>query len=128
MPLVRQNVITEAWVKVPAGEGDHVEPPIYIPIEPPLGIWGPNDPRPTPPIYIPAPPPGGWEGVHPMPPIYLPVPPPDNDPHPENPIYWPVYIEHPIVLPPAMDDLPEVVKEKLRDFLTGNLPEYAAPH
>jgi len=49
---------------------------------PPLGLWGPNDPRPTPPIYIPAPEPPGGGG------------------EPAHPIYIPVYPEHPIVLPP----------------------------
>jgi len=34
-----------------AGGDPHPEHPIYIP-EPPLIIWGPNDPRPTPPIVI----------------------------------------------------------------------------
>ncbi len=59
-------------------EGLHPMPPIYIPPqEPPLGIWGPDDPRPTPPIYIPV------EGLH-----------------PEHPIYFPVEPTHPIVLPP----------------------------
>jgi hypothetical protein len=54
---------------VSADEDDHPMPPIYIPIEPPLSIWGPNDPRPSPPIYIPVPPPGSppgfWGGVPP---------------------------------------------------------------
>jgi hypothetical protein len=36
------------------------------PTEPPLVIWGPDDPRPSPPIYIPIQPPEG-------PPAYLPV-------------------------------------------------------
>lgn len=49
--------------------------------EPPLGIWGPTDPRPTPPIYIPAP------------------VPPDSGLKPEHPIYIPVFPTHPIVLP-----------------------------
>jgi hypothetical protein len=59
-----------------------VYPPVVWPPLPPLGIWGPTDPRPTPPIYIPAPtPPTGGE-------------------KPEHPIYIPVYPAHPIVLPP----------------------------
>ena len=43
------------------GGGSPVDPSYGIPIErpehpivqPPPGIWGPNDPRPTPPIYLP---------------------------------------------------------------------------
>src|SRR5499427_1259276 len=42
--------------------------------QPPLGIWGPTDPRPTPPIYIPQPPLGMWgpNDPRPTPPIYIP--------------------------------------------------------
>lgn len=66
--------------------------------EPPLGIWGPTDPRPTPPIVIPEPPGGGpplviWGGGNepfPTPPIVIPMPPLPDPPHPE----------HPIVIPP----------------------------
>jgi hypothetical protein len=62
------------------------EHPIYFPIvpdnslpdvpgtEPPLVIWGPDDPRPSPPIYIPIqPPPVEGGGGSPQPPIYIPV-------------------------------------------------------
>jgi len=71
-------------------EGGEPKPP-YIwppviwggPVEPPLGIWGPTDPRPTPPIYIPIVPPAESGGEH-----------------PEHPIYLPVSPTHPIVLPP----------------------------
>lgn len=66
--------------------------------KPPLGIWGPGDPRPTLPIYIPpegGPPPLGiWGPTDPRPGWGLPGP----QPHPE----------HPIVLPP---DLPEETPE-----------------
>lgn len=71
-----------------------VSPPIYYPPtggggggggapQPPLGIWGPTDPRPTPPIYMPpgggggSPPLGIWGGgnvPYPTPPIYFPPP------------------------------------------------------
>lgn len=61
--------------------------------EPPLGIWGPNDPRPTPPIFIliPGYPPltiwGGANQPFPTPPIHIPGLPPlqiwgPNDPRP----------------------------------------------
>ena len=57
--------------------------------QPPLGIWGPTDPRPTPPIYVPVP------------------PPPESGLSPEHPIYIPVYPAHPIVLPlPPTDARP----------------------
>ena len=59
------------------------------PPEPPLGIWGPTDPRPTPPIYIPAPEPPPEGGGEPG--------------EPTHPIYLPVYPAHPIVLPPDVD-------------------------
>jgi hypothetical protein len=58
--------------------------PIFPPeggVEPPLGIWGPTDPRPSHPIYIPVP------------------PPPDSGLKPEHPIYIPVVPAHPIVIP-----------------------------
>jgi hypothetical protein len=77
------------------------------PEEPPLGIWGPTDPRPSHPIVLPPGPiqgpvfpahpiviPPGWVLV-PSHPIYVPVAPPN---HPANPIYIPVedcaYVEH----------------------------------
>jgi hypothetical protein len=72
--------------------------------EPPLGIWGPTDPRPTPPIYIPVPPPTEEGGAKPEHPIYIPVwpahpivipVPPDLGAHPEHPIAYP-----PLVWPP----------------------------
>ena len=37
--------------------GGPIEPPPDIPVQPPLVIWGPGDPRPTPPIVIPPEPP-----------------------------------------------------------------------
>lgn len=76
------------------------------PPEPPLGIWGPTDPRPTHPICIP--PDAIAPGV-PTHPIFLPVypshpiviPPDGLAPGvPTHPIYLPVYPSHPIVIPP----------------------------
>jgi hypothetical protein len=59
----------------------------------------------------------------PTPPIYIPVePPPGSGLKPEHPIYIPVYPAHPI----APGDI-EAVKEKLKEFLTGNLPPSAGP-
>ena len=55
--------------------------------EPPLGMWGPNDPRPTPPIYHPGDkPPGMWgpNDPRPTPPIYMPKPPPEYPNAPEG--------------------------------------------
>jgi len=88
-------------VEPPTDGGDaHPEHPIYLPPvvwpplppKPPLGIWGPTDPRPTPPIYLPLPTPpdsgGGEPGV------------------PAHPIYFPVYPAHPIVLPPDGGEKP----------------------
>jgi hypothetical protein len=38
-------------------------------------------------------------------------------------------VEQPIYLPPYVDnELPGAVRQKLREFLTGNLPEYVVPH
>lgn len=74
--------------------------------QPPLGIWGPGDPRPTNPIVIP--PDAVAPGV-PTHPIHLPVypshpiviPPGSLAPGvPTHPIYLPVYPAHPIVIPP----------------------------
>jgi len=67
------------------------------PAQPPLGIWGPTDPRPTPPIYLP--PGGGGQppGV-PTHPIVIPPTPPGTDP-PQP--------AHPIVLPPVPPDPPQ---------------------
>jgi hypothetical protein len=74
-------------------EGLHPEHPIA---EPPLGIWGPNDPRPTPPIYLPSFPP------HPTHPIVIPPPPDPSNGLPTHPIYIPGYPAHPIVFPPSI--------------------------
>jgi len=83
-------------IPLPPDEGEPQPPYVWPPqiwagpILPPLGIWGPTDPRPTPPIYIPIVPPessGGGE-------------------HPANPIYLPVSPEHPIVLPPDEEGPP----------------------
>ena len=86
---------------LPPGQGGYPSHPIYLPPYPsqglppfpshpiapggpPLGVWGPNDPRPTQPIYLPSPPGSG------APPIaaQLPVFPPEAT--------------HPIVLPPEV--------------------------
>jgi len=71
-PVVIEGKGTALSIEDPPGSG-----------EPPLGIWGPTDPRPTPPIHLP--PPGGGGpvdpgygipiGGHPAHPIYLPDPP-----------------------------------------------------
>jgi hypothetical protein len=64
---------------------EHPIPPVVwppLPERPPLGIWGPTDPRPQPPIYIPIAP-----------------PPVEGEAHPEHPIYFPIYPAHPIVIP-----------------------------
>lgn len=95
--------------------------PIIPPTQPPLGIWGPTDPRPTHPIAPGGPPLGIWGGgnvPYPTPPIYYPGAPvyPDQGlPRPpgipSHPIYNPPYPDqglpgsqprptHPIVLPP----------------------------
>jgi hypothetical protein len=69
-------------------------PPVVwppLPERPPLGIWGPTDPRPQPPIYIPI----------------KPIAPPVEG-HPEPPIYFPVYPAHPITIPPFDDAHPEL--------------------
>jgi hypothetical protein len=139
MPFKAMNVVVAAMVPVQGTETDpHPEHPIYIPIDPPpdSGL------SPEHPIYIPVVPPEIWGGVppeyvdiglpEPQPtpehPIYIPVPPPpDSDLSPEHPIYIPVYPEHPIVLPPE-SGLSDEQKEKLRGFLFGNLPPFAAPH
>ena len=54
-PIVPDNTLPD----VPPGGGGEPQPPLVI--------WGPDDPRPTPPIYIPIQPPGG------VPPAYIPV-------------------------------------------------------
>jgi hypothetical protein len=140
VPLKKQNVIVEAMVPVPADEGAHPEHPIYIPVTPPpdSGL------SPEHPIYIPVPPPTVDNSLPPYPdntlpgsqpspehPIYLPItPPPDSGLSPEHPIYIPVYPDnslppypdHPIQLPPP--DLTEDQKQKIKEFLFGNLPPY----
>jgi hypothetical protein len=96
-----------------------------------VDIGGPAD-QPKPDQGLPEPQP------HPEHPIYIPVPPPPNSGlSPEHPIYIPVAPTHPIVLPPLGGDggdgeWTDEVKEKLKAFLTGNLPpfnppEYVAP-
>jgi hypothetical protein len=56
-------------------------------------------------------------------PIYLPItPPPDSGLAPTHPIYVPVYPAHPIY--PA--DIEEI-KQKVKDFLFGQLPPSAGP-
>lgn len=153
----RQLVVVEAWV--PGAPSDaHPSHPIYYPepIPPdvaPPEIWGgANEPFPTPPIYLPVPrPPDGpplgiWGGANepfPTPPIYLPSRPPAglviwggaNETFPTPPIYIPIDPERPELpdLPP-WNELPDEVKQKVIDFLTGNLPpnphpppDYVAP-
>jgi hypothetical protein len=92
----------------PSGGGEHPEHPIPpvvwppMPPKPPLGIWGPTDPRPTPPIHLPP--------VHAQPPIYIPIIPPEGGGEPgtpAHPIYMPVYPSHPIVLPPDEEEPPK---------------------
>jgi hypothetical protein len=101
-------------VTPPGGGGPPVPThPIYIPIvpehpivippeqpeppQPPLGIWGPTDPRPTNPIYLPI---GGT---------------PDTPNVPTHPIYIPVYPSHPIVLPPEENgDLKPTIRSTFR--------------
>lgn len=77
--------------------GGPIVPPPGPDHPPPLGIWGPTDPRPTPPINFPP----GWVGG--VPPV-LPVPPDVTLPPPGSP---PVILPgttptHPMVPPPAI--------------------------
>lgn len=116
--------------------GAHPEHPWVPPGQPPLGIWGPTDPRPSPPIanvpgapgYQPptGTPPGG---AHPSHPIYFP------DAHPEQPIYLPPRIwgggnepfpTPPIYLPPKPTTPPPSgeVKPPPPDGGWGYHPEY----
>jgi len=77
----------------------------------------------------------GLPGSQPSPehPIYIPItPPPDSGLSPEHPIYLPVYPSQgpgfptqPIQLPPP--NLSEDQKQKLLEFLHGNLPEFVQP-
>jgi hypothetical protein len=99
MPLAYIHWITGT------GGGEHPDNTLPVP-QPPLGIWGPGDPRPTNPIVIP--PDAIAPGV-PTHPIFLPVypshpiviPPDGLAPGvPTHPIYLPVYPSHPIVIPP----------------------------
>ena len=90
--------------------GGEVQPP--HPGQPPLGIWGPTDPRPTPPIHMP--PSGGGQPPRPWGPIHYPdqglpgnQPYPDqglpgNQPYPDQglPGSQP-RPSHPIYIPPA---------------------------
>ena len=125
------------------------------PVEPPPEEKPPGFP--THPIYLPpyvdnSPPTDqpypdqGLPGDQPHPDHTLPgdLPHPDqglpgDQPKPEHPIYLPPYIdnslpgpqphpEHPIVLPPDIEEgLTDEQKEKLQEFLTGNLPPFEAP-
>lgn len=58
------------------------QPPTQPP-QPPIGIWGPTDPRPTPPIAGPNRPP--WWGMAQDPSYGIPV---GGVPHPSHPIHW----------------------------------------
>src|SRR5262245_23830275 len=72
------------------------------PGQPPLGIWGPTDPRPSPPIYMPP----GWWG---------------------NPGGWNPHPEHPIVIPPPPTDPPDnpgAIKPPPEGGGWGYSPEY----
>jgi hypothetical protein len=132
----------------PPDSGLSPEHPIYIPVEPPLGTWGgvapphvdisPPGAQPGPDQGLPGDQPRpdqGLPGAQPGPshPIYIPItPPPDSGLAPEHPIYIPVEIwgdielpTHPIQLPPT--DLTDDQKQKLRDFIFGNLPPSAGP-
>ena len=88
--------------------------PIYP--EPPLGIWGPTDPRPTPPIYLP---PGS--GV---------VLPPGVPAHPN---FLPVVPAHPIVLPDPPEKPPGAEEWQWRwtneyHWVLDPPPSAAQPH
>jgi len=89
--------------------------PVYPPAgggEPPLGIWGPTDPRPTPPIYWPGypnwptQPPGGGGGQPGVPTFPIWGPPGSN--FPDKPGYPPVagHPLPPIPVPPEAPNLP----------------------
>jgi hypothetical protein len=109
---------------------------------PPVGIW-PSPGHPAHPIAPGGPPPGIWPspGV-PTHPIYIPVdPPPDSGLSPEHPIYIPVEPPQPplgiwgggnvpMPTPPIYipDWVDEETKQKIKDFLFGNLPPAAGPH
>jgi len=55
-------------------------------------------------------------------PIYIPITPPGGSGgEPTHPIYIPVYPSHPIVLPPAPEEVLEQIKAAV-EFLFGNLP------
>lgn len=72
--------------------------PIIPPGQPPLGIWGPTDPRPTPPIPI-------YPGGTPNPPVIWPgpgVPPEGQAPIPSHPIALPGDPWWPPTAPPTM--------------------------
>jgi hypothetical protein len=97
----------------------------------------PPDAYPEHPIYLPpyvdnAPPTDqphpdqGLPGEQPRPDHELPgdQPRPDQGLPGEQP-----EVEHPIYLPPYVDNtLPGEVAQKLKEFLTGNLPEHVEPH
>ena len=104
-----QQVLVYAWVF----DGSE-QPP-----QPPLGIWGPNDPRPTPPIVVPPggnypQPPGIWgpndprpsnpiSGIPGLPGYQPPAGGGGAPPHPSHPIYRPdLRPEHPIYFPPGI--------------------------
>ena len=142
IPVVIQGTRTYSDLTVGGGPmpgGPSVSPPIYYP---PPG--SPAHPIVPPGGYPEQPPSGGqppgiWGGAPvptPTPPIYIPItPPPDSGLSPEHPIYIPVQpppgiwgggnmpiVGHPIRLP-----LTDEQKEKLKQFLTGNLPPSSGP-
>jgi hypothetical protein len=70
------TLMGDAFISGLAPGGGPIVPPDTEPPEPPLGIWGPTDPRPTHPIVLPPTPPG-VDPPHPAHPIVLPPVPPD---------------------------------------------------
>jgi len=131
----------------PPGYWGGIAPPLPThPIAPggqPPGYWGgvappwvshpiaPGGPEVTHPIAPGGQPPGYWGGGNvpmPTPPIYIPItPPPESGLSPEHPIYIPITPTHPIVLPPGTPPSSEEIRQKLKEFLTGNLPP-SPPH
>lgn len=112
--------------------GNQPYPDQGLPGQPPYPSQGPGFP--THPIAPGGQPPHPSQGPgFPTPPIYIPItPPPESGLSPEHPIYIPVYPSQgpgfptpPIALPPGT--LTPEEKQKLQEFLTGNLPP-APPH
>lgn len=49
------GVVIVGYAHISGLKPDNELPPGEAPPKPPLGIWGPTDPRPTPPIHLPPP-------------------------------------------------------------------------